>query len=172
MQTSFIYPPPLCSLTCHLFTPSVLRITKWVFSGGIGGCWGSEERKERSQEKVLRSLLLSPALKCPLSPGPNPYPNPTLAAPCQPSFSKLTAGSGSPGPSLTSSVLLWWQIPRLCSWQFGALAGSQGAPLLITFLTAIHSLWLETIRMPGPALAGSYITTNMWALHHYKQGPC
>ena len=130
----------------------------------------------REKGKITReSAQVSPPLprtQVSSFPGPNPYPNPTLAAPCQPSFSKLTAGSGSPGPSLTSSVLLWWQIPRLCSWQFGALAGSQGAPLLITFLTAIHSLWLETIRMPGPALAGSYITTNMWALHHYKQGPC
>lgn len=76
----------------------------------------------------------------------------------------------------TSSALLWWQIPGLCSWQCGALGWLPGCstPHYFSHCNSFPCDWRQLGRQQtaGPALFGRYITTNMCALPHQKQVRC
>ena len=88
MQTSFIYPPPLCSLTCHLFTPSVLRITKWSpseCSQVALEAAGDQKRERRDHKRKCSGLSSSPPHSSVLFPQvPIPTPTPHSQPPASP----------------------------------------------------------------------------------------
>lgn len=174
MQTRFIDPvlfvpcPALSSLPC------ALQITANVVLEAAGGqkIGENKKNKERSQRRENAWTSLSVPTQVLSFPGSQSF-LPYFPPLPQSSLSRMAPESafpGSPGPCFDG------RFPSFATDSVEPLAGCQGAPLLITLLTAIHFpvIWrqLGCQQTAGPALLGSYITTNMRALPHRKQVRC
>ena len=169
MQTSIIYPPPLCSLTCPPFTPSVLRITTKVALEAV-----RDQKRGRRDHKIkcsdLSSFPLHSSVVFPQVPIPTSTPHsPPPASPPSASWHLALAplAPARPPVSCFDGIFPGFAADSLEPW-----LAARVLHFSLLFSLQFISLWLETIRMPGPALVGGYITTNMWALSHWKQGSC
>lgn len=174
MQTRFINSRPLRALPCPALSslPCALKITANVVLEAAEGQEIGENKKNKERSQRRESAWTSPSvptqvLSFPRSQSFLPYPPPKS------SLSRMAPESAFPRPP---GPYFDGRFPSFATDSVEPLAGCQGAPLLITLLTAIHFpvIWrqLGCQQTAGPALLGSYITTNMCALPHRKQVRC